>query len=142
MDKVSVTKRVLLYIEENLEQDLTLEKIAKEFSYSKFYLARRFKEDMRCTLYQYIRERRLEEAAKKLVCTRESIVEIAYEAGYGSQQAFTLAFHNEYLCAPQEYRKAGVFMPRQNRADFRSGISNAISNGIVLSGSVKGGIAA
>ena len=107
MGDMKITKRLLLYIEENLELELTLEKIAKEFNYSKFYLARTFKEDMGCTLYRYIRKRRLDEAARKLVETEKPIVEIAYEAGYDSQQAFTQAFHNEYLYAPQEYRRIG-----------------------------------
>lgn len=130
MSDMTITKRLLLYIEENLDQELTLEKIAKEFNYSKFYLARAFKADTGCTLSKYIRERRLDEAARKLVKTKEPIVEIAYEAGYGSQQAFTLAFHNEYLCTPQEYRRIGVFIPRLNRVDSR----NSISDNIPVSG--------
>lgn len=43
------------------------------------------------------------------------MIEIALEAGYGSQQAFMQAFHQEYECTPQEYRKKGLFAPKQNR---------------------------
>lgn len=115
MNNITVTKRVLLYVERNLDQDLTLEKIAKEFNYSKFYLARIFKADTGCTLYKYIRGRRLDKAARRLVETETPIVEIAHEAGYDSQQAFTQAFHNEYLYTPQEYRRMGVYAPEPNR---------------------------
>ena len=45
--------------------------------------------------------------------TEQPIVEIAYEAHYNSQQAFTLAFKQLYECTPNIYRKNGVFYPKQ-----------------------------
>ncbi len=115
MRNILITKRILLYIEDNLDKELSLEKIAKEFSYSKFYIARTFKDNTGITLYKYIQGRRLDEAARKLAETKQPIVEIAFEAGYGSQQAFTQAFRCAYICTPQEYRRIGNFIPKQNR---------------------------
>lgn len=112
MENRPVTKAVLLYIEENLSEELSLEKIAREFSYSPFYMARAFKDDMGITLYKYIQGRRLDDAAGKLAETNRPIVEIALEAGYGSQQAFAQAFRCKYGCAPREYRRKGVFASR------------------------------
>lgn len=109
----TVIEKILDYIEQHLNEDLTLEKIAKELNYSKFYLARVFAEKTNCTIYKYIQGRRLTLAARKLVETKKPIVEIAYEAHYNSQQAFTLAFQKLYLCTPQVYRRNGVFYPRQ-----------------------------
>lgn len=114
MSSISVTKRILTYVEKHLGRELSLEKIAKELNYSKFYIARAFKEETGVTLHQYIRGRRLNESARKLVETRQTIIEIAFAAGYGSQQAFTQAFHHEYGCTPQEYRRNGIFLARQN----------------------------
>lgn len=127
MSNHPIIQKLLLYIEENLDKDLSLVKLAKEFSYSKFYIARTFQENTDITLYQYIQGRRLSEAARKLVETEKPIVEIAYEAHYNSQQAFTLAFKKVYLCSPQSYRKNKVFYPKQNslvikqRASVRTG---------------------
>lgn len=118
-----VTKNILSYIEKHLDNALSLEKIAEELNYSKFYIARVFKEDTGLPLYQYIRSRRLNESARKLVETEQPVMEIAFLAGYGSQQAFTQAFHQEYECTPQEYRKNGIFVPRRDRIEMReSGI--------------------
>lgn len=111
----SMTKRIILYIENNLNKDLSLEKIAKELSYSKFYMARTFKNNTGITLYKYIQGRRLTVAAKKLTETKQPVIEIAFEAGYSSQQAFTKAFHYEYGCTPQKYREIGLFIPKQNK---------------------------
>ena len=121
MGEMALTKKVLLYIEDNLDKELTLEDIAEEFQYSKFYVARKFRECTGVTLHKYIQGRRLDEAARKLAETRRPIAQIAFEAGYGSQQAFTQAFRLVYVCTPGEYRQAGVFMPRQGRIQMAAG---------------------
>ncbi|MEZ3503217.1 MAG: AraC family transcriptional regulator [Lachnospiraceae bacterium] len=115
MGDMSITKKILLYIENNLDKELSLEKIAKELSYSKFYIARTFKDNTGTTLYKYIQGRRLDEAARKLAETKQPIVEIAFEAGYSSQQAFTRSFRCTYICTPQQYRRIGIFTPKQSR---------------------------
>lgn len=129
MNNESMIKDILVYIESHLEEDLTLDKIAKELNYSKFYIERTFSEKNGCSLYKYVQKRRLTEAARKLVETDKSIVEIAYEAQYSSQQAFTFAFKKFYLCTPQVYRQRGIFYPKQSRIITQSKIYNwGISN--------------
>lgn len=110
-----VVKKIVDYIETHLDKDLSLDKIADALNYSKFYVARVFNEETGGTVYKYIQGRRLTLAAQKLVETRQPIVEIAYEAHYDSQQAFTLAFKHVYECTPRVYRKNGVFYPKQLR---------------------------
>lgn len=105
MKKNIVVEQITEYIENHLEEELSLEKISKELNYSKFYMARIFSEIKHCTIYKYIQEKRLSEAARKLVDTDKSIIEIAYEAQYNSQQAFSLAFQQKYSCSPGKFRK-------------------------------------
>lgn len=119
MSESSIVKNILDYIEENLHEDLSLDNVAGEFNYSKFYINRLFTKEVGCTIYKYIQTRRLTEAARQLVETELPIVEIAQEAHYNSQQAFTLAFHQVYLQSPQVYRKNGVFLPRQSKVVMR-----------------------
>ncbi|MDE7340665.1 MAG: AraC family transcriptional regulator [Lachnospiraceae bacterium] len=119
MSSRPITKNILSYIESHLDNVLSLEKIAEELNYSRFYIARVFKEDTGLTLYQYVRSRRLNESARKLVETKLPVIEIAFSAGYHSQQAFTQAFHREYECTPQEYRRIGVFVPRRDKIEMR-----------------------
>lgn len=117
----SVTGKILSYIEANPNQNLTLERLAKELHYSKYYMARTFKKDTGMTLCKYIQGRRLEAAARELAETKRPVVEIALEAGYGSQQAFARAFRREYGCTPRTYRKAGVFSVKYGRLSLRMG---------------------
>lgn len=114
MSDQTVVKKIVDYIEHHLDEDLSLDTIAETLNYSKFYIARTFAEMTDCTIYKYIQGRRLTLAAQKLVETEKPVVEIAYEAHYNSQQAFTLAFHRLYHMPPQTYRKNGIFRPKQN----------------------------
>lgn len=123
----SVVNRILSYVERNLGNDLTLDEIAKELHYSKFYVERVFKEHTGQPLYRYMKNRRLNEAARKLIETKQPIIEIALEAGYHSQQAFTQAFHEVYGLSPQKYRKLETFVSIQERIDLSTIGSYGIS---------------
>ncbi len=110
-----VVKEVLDYIEKNLEKEINLDNISKNIGYSKFYLNRIFTTHTGITMYKYLQNRRLTVAAEKLVKTDKPITQIAYEAGYDTQQSFSFAFKQMYLYPPKIYRDIGVFMPKQNR---------------------------
>lgn len=114
-DQKETVKKVLDYIEENLEDEISLDNVSKNIGYSKFYLNRIFTEYTGTTIYKYLQNRRLTIAAKKLVETDKPIAQIAYEAGYDTQQSFSFAFKQVYLYPPKTYRDIGIFMPKQNR---------------------------
>ncbi|WP_297428583.1 helix-turn-helix domain-containing protein [Clostridium sp.] len=110
-----VISKVIDFIEEHLtdEEELDLAKIADIASYSKFHLHRIFSQIVGCTMHQYIQRRRLTEAARQLVYTDKSIIDIASISGYETQQSFTLAFKRFYQESPQVYRKRKDFWPKQ-----------------------------
>lgn len=130
MTDTTLADKIISYIEDNLDEDLTLDRISDVFNYSKFYIARIFSEHTGRTLYKYIQGRRLTEAARDLVETDKTVLDIAYEAHYSSPQAFSLAFHQVYQCSPLIYRKNGVFYPKQDRIILIHNIT-AISNSAV-----------
>lgn len=109
-EKKKTVGEVVDFVEARLSlgEGLDLEKIAGHAGYSKFHLNRMFCEVTGCTLHRYVKERRLTEAARKLVQEKTSIADIAWEASYQSQQAFTLAFKQAYKCTPQTYRNGGI----------------------------------
>ena len=113
-DQKEVVKKVIDYIEKNLEKEINLDNISKNIGYSKFYLNRIFTEYTGITMYKYLQNRRLT-ATEKLVKTDKPIMQIAYEAGYDTQQSFSFAFKQMYLYPPKIYRDIGIFMPKQNR---------------------------
>ena len=114
-DQKEIVKKVIDYIEKNLEEEINLDTISKNIGYSKFYLNRIFTEYTGITMYKYLQNRRLTIAAQKLVKTDKPITQIAYEAGYDTQQSFSYAFKQIYLYPPKIYRNIGIFTPKQNR---------------------------
>ena len=119
-DQKEVVKKVIDYIEKNLEKEINLDNISKNIGYSKFYLNRIFTECTGITIHKYLQGRRLTVAAQKLVKTDKPIVQIAYEAGYDTQQSFSFAFKQIYLYPPKIYRDIGIFLPKQNRISMCS----------------------
>lgn len=66
MNNNMVVKKVIDYIETHIDEDLSLDKIAGALNYSKFYIARAFNQETKCTIYKYIQGRRLTLAAQSL----------------------------------------------------------------------------
>jgi AraC-like DNA-binding protein len=106
-----VNSKILDYIEKHLNEDMDVDKIAAISGYSKFHLERIFATENGCTIYKYIKSRRLTEAARQLIFSEQSITDIGFDAGYDSQQAFTLAFKKVYNITPKVYRDKNIFTP-------------------------------
>lgn len=122
--KKEIVKKVINYIEDNIEKEINIDIIARNAGYSKFYLNRIFSKCTGITVYKYLQSRRLTIAAENLIKTDESITKIAYEAGYDSQQAFSFAFKQLYAYPPKLYRSMGVFEPKQNRISLHGNFCN------------------
>jgi AraC family transcriptional regulator len=59
------------------------------------------------SLKEYIRKRRLSEAAARLVTTQESLIQIAFDFQFGTQESFTRAFRSMFGITPGRFRKIG-----------------------------------
>ncbi len=94
------------YIEMNLGEELSLAEIANVVGFSKFYFHRMFQSEIGIPIYEYIRKRRLANAAQLLITTNIAIIEIAVNFRFESQEAFTRAFKSIYQLPPGRYRTA------------------------------------
>lgn len=108
--KISAT---INYIETHLNEKLDLKTVANAMHYSKYHLHRLFTNTVGLTIHDYIQRRQLTEAAKLLVFSNKSILELSLLAGYKSQQAFTSAFKAMYKQPPSQFRDMGQFYPLQ-----------------------------
>lgn len=106
---------VIDHIEKHLTEDLDLDSIAGAVHYSKYHLHRMFIEEVGLTIHDYVKRRRLTEAAKLLAFSEKTILEIALSAGYESQQAFGGIFKEMYKKTPHQYREEEIFYPLQLR---------------------------
>jgi AraC family transcriptional regulator len=100
-------QRGIDYIEENLDFDIALNDVAKTAGISQWHFQRIFKALTNETLKTYIRSRRFANSLEKLIATDERIIDIAFGAGFESQESFTRAFKQAFNMTPNEYRKLG-----------------------------------
>ena len=96
---------VLLYIQENLHKNLSLEELSQIACFSPFHFHRIFKGMVGETLSQHVRRLRLERAAVLLSISSASVTELAFESGYDSVESFTRAFRDRFDMPPTEWRK-------------------------------------
>lgn len=96
--------RVLIYIEENIDEEMSLERLAKVACYSPFHFHRIFQAIVGETIHQYIKRLRIERAAGKLRYTELPVTEIALDASYDTPSAFTKAFKQFMGKSPRRYR--------------------------------------
>ena len=123
MTPQTITITALSHIEASLNKPLSLEAVAKRVGYSPFHLHRVFSQTVGIPMHVYIRRRRLTEAAKQIALSDDPIIEIAFAAGYESQQSFTMAFKAMYKRPPSQFRRLGRFYPLQLPFTFCSGSS-------------------
>jgi len=109
------------YIEANLTKKLDLDMIADAVHYSRHHLQRTFSKSLGMTLHDYLQRRQLTEAAKLLVFSGKSILDIALLSGYESQQAFHGIFKAMYKLTPNQYRENERFYPLQLKYEFEGG---------------------
>jgi len=97
--------RVLVHIQQHLDEPLALEELARLGCLSPYHFHRVFSGMTGETLAGHIRRLRLERAASRLKLGRAPVVEIAFEAGYETQESFTRAFHAAFGAAPGQFRR-------------------------------------
>lgn len=97
--------KVIDYIGQHLDEDISLEQLSNTFSISKFHFHRLFTAYTGLSLQQYIRWLRLKRAAHQLITDKsQSIINIAINAGFDSHEAFSRAFKKTCGMSPNQFR--------------------------------------
>ena len=100
--------RAIGHIENNLAQEITINQLAEVSFISSSHMARVFKYVTGYSPMEYVRNRRLTEAAKLLLKGKESVLNIALDVGYGSHSAFTKAFTKRFGVSPKNFRHSDL----------------------------------
>jgi AraC family transcriptional regulator len=97
--------RVLDYISENIDRDITLADLARIEGQSVFHFAHRFTLAMGLSPKRYISRMRLHRAMAELTAGKLPLAQIALNAGFSSQATFTRAFGRATSMTPLQYRR-------------------------------------
>ena len=97
-------KEALNYIEQNFQNDISVENIASFCGLNRTYFGRIFKETVGKSPQQFLLSYRMAKAAELLKLTELSISDIGNAVGYPNQLHFSRAFKNVYGVSPREWR--------------------------------------
>ncbi|WP_337012194.1 AraC family transcriptional regulator [Pantoea sp. AS142] len=131
----SVIVSITEWIDNNLDQRLSVDDIAEKAGYSKWYLQKLFARYHNETLARYIRKKKLNASINDLKNSRTPIISLALKYHFESQQSFTRSFKQIMGCTPSACRKrllndeapqqmAGVDNPCQLCSYVRPGCDN------------------
>lgn len=105
MSRLETLSEALRLIEENLQGDLTPEDVAGSCGYSLSALQKIFRYALAIGVKDYIARRRITRAARELLTTTDTVLDIALRYGYASHEVFTRAFRRIWGETPSAFRR-------------------------------------
>ncbi|MGN1248767.1 MAG: helix-turn-helix transcriptional regulator, partial [Candidatus Spyradocola sp.] len=106
MEKLQLITAALGLIETHLTQDLRTADLARALHCSKSSLEKLFWYTTGMSIRDYVVRRRMSRAARDIAASPDlSLLDLAFQYGYGSNEAFTRAFRQVWHVTPSEYRK-------------------------------------
>lgn len=93
------------YLQEHLDEDISLSLLSEEFHLSAQYISQLFKSEIGVNFLAYLTNIRMERAKKLLLSTALSIGEISEQLGFGDYRVFTKVFKKTEGVTPSQYRR-------------------------------------
>lgn len=134
------------FIEDNLEEQITLENIASYMGYSKYHFSRIFKIHTGTSVMEYVKKRKLLKASDDII-QGAKIIDVAFKYGFLSHGGFTKAFKQEFGFSPALLRTmilqmdclggnamSHVFMNQTNKSASKEELYEILKNEINQAG--------
>lgn len=102
-EHLQLNSGLIQYIERHLNEDLTIDQLARTFYISRSQILQIFKKNFGITVHQYITKRRLE-MCRKALCQNAVITKAFRQYGFGDYTSFYRAFKKEYGLSPKQYK--------------------------------------
>lgn len=131
MDKLEILAGAITYIEENLQSDIKTEDVAQACYCSKSSLEKIFRCINGISVREYLIRRRMMLAAKQMLANPGvSVLEVALDCGYSTNESFTRAFRSIWNCNPSEFREKShstELYPKRCLPDKNGGTAMSLS---------------
>ena len=101
-EQLSRYEAIARYVDQHLDEPLSLDALAKQFYLSKFYLVHLFRENTGLSVHQYLLKKRLA-ACCDAMQGGAAVGEVCRQWGFGDYSAFYRAFRKEYGMSPSAY---------------------------------------
>ena len=111
-------QQTIEYIENHLDEEINIEKLAEIASLSPFYFQRLFSRLVKKPVAEYVKLRRMAKATAALLQKDKRILDIALDLGFTSHEHFTRSFKDTFGMTPDEYRKNPVTFNRMTKPEL------------------------
>ncbi|MEH7459123.1 AraC family transcriptional regulator [Bacillus pseudomycoides] len=125
-------QKAIDYIEEDVMEKQTLRNLAHIAGFSEYHFHRVFQAMVGDSVMEYVRKRRLAQAAYQLSHTDEKIIDVALEHGFQSHETFTRAFKKLFQMTPSAYRKQEIKTPMYYKVNVKQRKLNPYLGGIQM----------
>ena len=98
---VSITK----YLQNHLQEDVSLNVLAQEFHLNAQYISQLFKSEIGVGFLTYLTNIRIEHAKKLLLSTDDALSDISDQCGYNDYRVFTKVFKKKEGITPSQFRR-------------------------------------
>ncbi len=103
-----IVQKIMLYIGQNYDKEISNSQIADEFGYHSYYLNRIFKESTGTTIHQAVILEKMRVAKRLLKETDLSIASVAIEVGFPDRAQFCTIFKKHTRYTPKEYKNYNI----------------------------------
>lgn len=100
--KSNLIDEIIQYINNHIEEDISIDELSEQFYLSKYHLIREFKKHSGTTIHKYIVQKKLIQA-KELILSGIPIINVYEQCGFGDYSNFFRAFKNEYGITPKNF---------------------------------------
>jgi len=105
VNSTDLARKILVYLQQNYLNVLSIETLAKHFGYNKDYLSKFFNSYLGCGFNSYINALRSRHAAQLISNGNTDLTDIAFMSGFGNYRTFNRAFNQAYGMTPSDYKK-------------------------------------
>ncbi|MDG5788645.1 AraC family transcriptional regulator [Evansella sp. AB-P1] len=99
-------QRIVSFIEKNYMDDINLQRLEDELHMSKFYLSKVFKDVTGFTIFNYLFQRRINQAKIEFITSEDqSITDVSYKIGFKHPAHFSKVFKQLVGYTPEQYKK-------------------------------------
>ncbi|MCM0647199.1 AraC family transcriptional regulator [Clostridium swellfunianum] len=103
VDYIQLIQNSIDYIEENLKEELSVDKLSELTGFSSYHYYRLFNAYVGMPVMQYVRRRRMLHGISDVVNKGKKIIDVAMQYGFNTHSGFSKAFNKEYGCSPSQY---------------------------------------
>ncbi|MGT2957598.1 AraC family transcriptional regulator [Streptococcus bovimastitidis] len=107
-------RQLIDYINNNYQQNLSIDFLANYIGYSKTHFMTVFKQHTGTSCTEFVIQVRLSKACELLINSNRPVLEIANEIGFNNLSNFNRQFKRYYLLTPSQYRKKYT-KPKESR---------------------------